>query len=37
MDFQEVVQGTMDSIDMARDTERWRALVNALGGLRGVP
>lgn len=37
MDIQEVGQGTMDWIDMAEDTERWRALVNALGDLRGVP
>ena len=37
MDFQEGGQGNMDWINMAQDTVRWRAFVNALGDLRGVP
>ena len=30
MDLQEVGLGAMDRIDLAQDTDRWRALVNAL-------
>ena len=34
MDLKEVERGGMDLIDMARDRERWRALVNAVMKLR---
>jgi hypothetical protein len=34
MDLQEVGWGCMDWIDMARDRDRWRALVNAVTKLR---
>jgi len=30
MDLQEVGLGAMERIDLAQDTDRWRALVNAL-------
>jgi hypothetical protein len=35
MDLQEVGWGGMDWIDMAQDTDRWRALVTAVMNLRG--
>ena len=34
MDLKEVGWGGMDQIDLARDTERWQALVNAVMHLR---
>jgi hypothetical protein len=34
MDLQEVEWGDMDWIDMAQDSDRWRALVNAVMNLR---
>ena len=34
MDFQKVGWGGIDWIDLAQDTDRWRALVNAVMNLR---
>jgi len=34
MDLQDVGRGGMDWIDLARDMDRWRALVNAVMNLR---
>jgi len=34
MDFQEVGYGVMDWIELARDKDWWRALVNAVMNLR---
>jgi len=34
MDLQEVEWGDMDWIDLAKDRDRWRALVNAAMNLR---
>jgi hypothetical protein len=34
MDLQEVGRGVMDWIDVTRDRDRWRAVVNAVMNLR---
>jgi hypothetical protein len=34
MDLQEIERGCMNWIDLARDRERWRVLVNAVINLR---